>query len=134
MAPILIFWFANSFLSFYTGGLIVIGFATGLVTLPKLLVAPIIILLGDFIGAALYWLLLIIWEIIENIFNLPKPPDNIGVFLLFIITMAGFGLVGTGIGATLAISSRPKRRLSLILSLIALFIVGLVNILQFVMR
>ncbi|BAZ08677.1 hypothetical protein NIES4071_04820 [Calothrix sp. NIES-4071] len=134
MVPVLIFWFANSFLSFYTGGLIGIGFLSSIVTLPKLVVAPVIILLGDFVGAALWWLILIIWELVENRFNLPKPPDNIGTFLLFIIIMAGFGLVGLATGTILAMSSRPKRRISLILSLIALFIVGLANTLQFVIK
>ena len=134
MAAVLIFWFANSFLSFYTGGLIGIGFLTSFVTLPKLLVAPVIILLGDFVGAALCWLLLIIWELLENIFNLPKPSDNIGTFLLFVMTIAGFGLAGLVTGTILAISARPKRRICLILSLIALFIVGLANTLQFVIK
>lgn len=134
MAPVLIFWFANSFLSFYTGGLIGIGFISSFVALPKLLVAPVIILLGDFIGAALCWLLLIIWEIVENKFNLPKPPDNIGFFLLFIMIIAGFGLTGLVSGTILAISSHSKRRICLILSLVALFIVGLANALQFVIK
>ncbi|BDA73397.1 hypothetical protein RIVM261_036690 [Rivularia sp. IAM M-261] len=99
--------------------------------LPKVLVAPVIILLGDLIGAALCWLLLIIWELVENILNLPKPPDNIGTFLLFIIAIAGFGLTGLASGTFLAISSHPKRRISLILSVIAAFIVGLANILEY---
>ncbi|RUT01919.1 hypothetical protein DSM106972_065420 [Dulcicalothrix desertica PCC 7102] len=99
--------------------------------LPKLLVAPVIILLGDLIGAAFCWLLLIIWEIVENIFNLPKPPDNIGFFLIFMMTIAGFGFAGLASGTFLAISSHPKRRICLILSAIALFIVGLANILEY---
>lgn len=131
MAPVLIFWLYNSFLSFYTGGLIGIGFMSSIVALPKVLVAPVIILLGDLIGAALCWLLLIVWEIVENIFNLPKPPDNIGTFLLFIIAIAGFGLAGIASGTFLAISSHPKRRICLILSVIALFIVGFANVLEY---
>lgn len=131
MAPVLIFWLYNSFLNFYTGGLIGIGFMSSTVALPKVLVAPVIILLGDLIGAALCWLLLIIWELVENILNLPKPPDNIGTFLLFIIAIAGFGLTGLASGTFLAISSHPKRRISLILSVIAAFIVGLANILEY---
>lgn len=131
MAPVLIFWLANSFLNFYTGGLIGIGLMSSIVTLPKVLVAPVIILLGDFIGASLYWLLLIIWEIVENIFNLPKPPDNIGTFLLFVVAIAGFVLVGLAGGTFLAISSHPKRRICLILSVIAAFIVGLANVLEY---
>lgn len=131
MAPVLIFWFANSFLNFYTGGLIGIGLMSSFVALPKLLVAPVIILLGDLIGAALCWLLLIIWEIVENIFNLPKPPDNIGTFLLFIIAITGFGVTGLASGGFLAISRYPRRRICLILSVIALFVVGLANILEY---
>ena len=134
MAPVLIFWLANSFLNFYTGGLIGIGFISSITSLPKVLVAPVIILLGDLIGAALYWLLLIIWEIVENKFNLPKPPDNIGTFLLFIIAIAGFGLAGLASGGFLAISSHPKRRICLILSVIASFIVGLANILEYAIK
>lgn len=133
MAPVLIFWFANSFLSFYTGGLIGIGFMSSFVALPKLLVAPVIILLGDVIGAALWWLLIIL-EIVENKFNLPKPSDNIGTFLLFIMMIVGFGLAGLASGTILAISSHSKRRICLILSLVALFIVGLANALQFVIK
>jgi hypothetical protein len=131
MAPIIIFWFANSFLSFYTGGLIGIGFLTSIANLPKVLMAPVIILLGDFVGAALFWLLLIIWQILEDTYNLSKPPDNIGTFLIFIITIAGFGLVGCIAGTILAMSSYPRRRISLILSSLALVLVGFANILEF---
>jgi|GEM_PF-3767876 MFS family permease len=125
MVPIAIFWFANQFLDIYIGALIIVGFITSIIPLRKNLIAPVVVLLGDFIGTSLAWNLLTIWQIIQRSLLWPEPPDNIGTFFGFIMLIGFCALSGIAASFLLLISSLPKRRINLILSVIALILVGL---------